>query len=221
MPTRDRPHPEPGAMRAAQRIVGPGVLRWLRCEVSGAALVPRRGGLLLAPNHLSFLDHYLLASACPRPALFVGKSELAEGLAGRLNLAFGMVPVERGTADRTALSTVTELLRDGAAVVVFPEGTRSPDGRLHRFRSGLARLAADASVPCVPVGLLGTADVWPRGGRPQLSRPAAGTLAVRFGAVVAAPEPGPQARRRFTREVEATVATLTQQERAHHFAKVS
>lgn len=214
------PSVEPPAMRAAQALVGPAFLRRLRCEVTGADLVPRRGGLLVAANHLSFLDHFLLAAACPRPALFLGKSELAEGLGGRVNLALGMIPVERGSADRGTLARVAGLLRAGAVVAIFPEGTRSPDGRLHRFRSGLARLAADAAVPCVPVGLVGTAEVWPRGERPQLSRPAPGTLAVRFGPVVPAPEPGPPARRRFTREVQATVAALTRQELADHFAKV-
>ena len=205
----------------ANRWCGPGLVRFLRAEVTGRDYVPRSGGALLAVNHLSFLDHILLTAASPRPLLFLGKSELGAGWSGRLNLAFGMVPVQRGTGDLAALDAVRDLLDQGAAVAIFPEGTRSPSGDLFRFRSGLARVAAMAQVPVVPVGLVGTGVVWPRGERPVSRRPAAGVLSVRFGSPMEAPQPDPRARRLFTEALSAAVAALSGQERAAGFAPIA
>lgn len=211
---------DPVGMRLAHRWVGPPVLWRLRAEVTGRELVAASGGVLLAANHRSFLDHYLLAAACPRPMRFLGKRELAVGLVGRFNVAMGMVPVDRGTADVGALGTVVGLLRAGQVVGVFPEGTRSPDGALHRFRSGLARMAAESGAPCVPVGMRGTTQVWPRHGRPSLARPASGTLVVRFGAVLPPPENTPRARRAYTTEVRDRIAALCGQPVSDTFAPI-
>lgn len=196
------------------------VLRWLRAHVQGQDRVPRAGGVLLAANHRSFLDHYLLSAACPRPMWYLGKMELGEGPVGAFNRSLGMVPVERGRADLDAIGRIVALLRDGDVVGVFPEGTRSPDGTLHRFRSGLGRIAAGAQVPVVPVGLVGTALVWPPRTRPPLRRPARGVLEVRFGPVHAPPADSGTARRVFTRAVEDDVAMLCGQPRTSTFAPI-
>lgn len=209
------------AAAATQRWLGPPVVAVLGASVTGRDYVPRHGGVLLAANHRSFLDHFLLAAAAPRPLRFLGKSELTSGIGGRVNLAFGMVPIQRGTADLGALDVVGELLAAGAAVAMFPEGTRSPSGELFRFRSGISRLAAGAQVPVVPVGLLGTHVVWPRGDRPRLRRPGPGVLQVRFGPALQPPESTGAARRSFTEALHAEVARLCEQVPGNRFAAIS
>lgn len=209
------------AAAALNRWLGPSAVRVLRAEVSGREHVPQSGGVVLAANHRSFLDHLLLGAAAPRALHFLGKSELATGFSGKLNIAFGMVPVARGTADLAALDVIGDLLRNGAAVALFPEGTRSPTGELFRFRSGVSRIAATAGVPVVPVGLIGTEVVWPRGEKPVLRRPAKGVLAVRFGPPMDAPADDGRARRAFTEALHAEVARLSQQQVADRFAAIA
>lgn len=209
------------AAALAHRWFGPGLVRMLRAEVTGRDYVPHRGGVLLAANHLSFLDHILLAGASPRPLLFLGKSELGAGISGRLNVAFGMVPVQRGAGDLGALDAVNELLAAGAAVTIFPEGTRSPTGELFRFRSGIARIAATAQAPVVPVGLIGTQVVWPRGEQPVVRRPQRGVLEVRFGHPLDPPEADPRSRRAFTELLHEHVSALSGQRRADRFAPIA
>lgn len=208
-------------MRVSHAALSPALLRWLRCTVTGRAHVPSSGGAILASNHRSFLDHYTLGAASPRPMRFLGKVQLARGLAGPLNLAMGMIPVERGSADLAALDVVTQALRAGAVVGIFPEGTRSPTGELFRFRSGMARVAADADVPIVPVGMIGMAQVWPRGQTaPSPRRPRPGTLSVTFGPPIRLDDASPRSRRRATAEAHAAIADLCGQPLAEGFAPI-
>jgi 1-acyl-sn-glycerol-3-phosphate acyltransferase len=209
--------PTPRAVRAVKRVLTPVVLRTLRVEAAGAAHVPGTGGVVLAANHLSLLDPFLIAAASPRPPWFLGKEELAEGVVGAFTRRLGMVAVRRGTADRTVLEVLVGHLRAGAVVAIFPEGSRSVTGQLYQFRGGMARLAAAAQAPVIPVAIAGTDVVWPRGQRPVLRRPARGRVQIRFGEPLAAPDPDPAARRQLTDRVQTIVQEMTGQPLAPTF----
>ncbi len=206
-------------MRLAHRTAGPVLVRWYRTEVTGRERVPD-GPVILASNHRSFLDHYLLGAVAPRPVRFLGKKELARGLVGWVNRSFGMIPVDRGTADTAAIALIVDLLGSGETIGIFPEGTRSPTGELHKFRGGLARIAAVSRAPVVPVGMVGTAVVWPRHQKPVARRPPPGVVSVRFNQPLEPPRDDPRSRREFTQRVYARVAELCGQPLADRYAPI-
>ncbi|MGI8523826.1 MAG: lysophospholipid acyltransferase family protein [Nocardioides sp.] len=152
------------------RVVPP-VLRALwRPDVSGLEHVPPSGGVLFASNHLSFADSVVIPSVAPRRVHFLAKAEYFEGtgVRGWLSRAWfegmGMLPVDRDSrAALASLDTALEVLARGEAFGIYPEGTRSRDGRLYRGRTGVAQLALTARVPVVPVGLVGTDRLQPVG----------------------------------------------------------
>ena len=205
-------------MAIAHRTVGPLVARRLRARVTGAGHLPPSGPAIIAANHRSYLDNYLISAVAPRPPWFLGKAELAHGVFGRFNRAMGMVPIERGKGDRAAIDTMVTILEEGEVIALFPEGTRSLTGELYKFRSGLARIAARSKAPVVPVGLIGTSQVWPSGQRPRWRRPARGTIEVRFGPLLPPPGDTPSDRRRFSVEAREEVAKLTGQRLAASYA---
>jgi len=133
-----------------------------RIEVEGLEHVPDEGGAILAPNHLSVLDHFVLASSLPRRITFVGKAEYMDDWKTKyLFPALGMIPIDRGggSAANRALDAAARVLQSGELFGIYPEGTRSRDGRLHKGHTGVARLALRTGCPIIPVGLQGTLEV--------------------------------------------------------------
>lgn len=192
---------------------------WLRLDVTGADHCPREGGLLVAATHASHADSPALGAALPRPLLFLGASQLARTpVLGALLPALGLLPVERGEADADLLGLLADQVRDGAALVVYPEGSRSRDGRVHRPRSGLARLAAMTGAPVLPVGIDGTGAAWPVDGRPRLRSPR--TVTVRVGQPLAAPLDAPRDRRAWSSTLHDALVELSGRPRAEGLAPV-
>jgi 1-acyl-sn-glycerol-3-phosphate acyltransferase len=133
-----------------------------RIEVEGRENVPEQGGAILAPNHLSVLDHFVLATTLPRRITYVGKAEYMDDWKTKyLFPALGMIPIDRGggSAANRALEAAARVLRQGELFGIYPEGTRSRDGRLHKGHTGVARLAMRTGCPIIPVGLQGTLEV--------------------------------------------------------------
>lgn len=158
-----------------------------RLRIEGAEHLPREGGALIVANHQSYLDIPAVAAATRRHVSFVARASLARS---RL-LAFvmrhsGVVLIQPGKADRAALRSMVRHLQLGDLVTVYPEGTRSPDGRLGDFRAGALLAARTARVPIVPAGIRGTFEALRRDARrPTLGRP----VAVRFGPAIDAAAP--------------------------------
>ncbi len=147
--------------------------------VRGGHHVPATGGAILASNHLSFSDSVFLPIVLRRRVTFLAKKEYftGPGLKGRLQRVFftgvGGVPVDRsgGEASLAALETGLRVLRRGQLLGLYPEGTRSPDARLYRGKTGVARLALDSRVPVIPVAMIGTDKVQPIGAKlPSIRR---------------------------------------------------
>ncbi|HYY12557.1 MAG TPA: lysophospholipid acyltransferase family protein, partial [Kineosporiaceae bacterium] len=160
-------------------ILGPVLHAIFRPWVRGEEHVPETGGAILASNHLSFSDSIFLPLMLRRRVTFLAKADYftGRGLKGRLTAAFikgvGQLPVDRsgGQASEAALRTGMRVLRRGELLGIYPEGTRSPDGRLYRGKTGVARMALEAGVPVLPVAMIGTDKVQPIGRKlPHLGR---------------------------------------------------
>ncbi|CAN5248886.1 lysophospholipid acyltransferase family protein [soil metagenome] len=137
-----------------------------RVQLHGAEHIPSTGGVILAANHESLFDPWLLALATPRPVRYMAKSDLWRfPLVGRALDAFGAFPVERGAGDATAISNAAELLRRGEVLGIFPQGT-SKQLRQRPYHRGAARLALATGAPIVPIRLIDTRGL-PRPGRPR------------------------------------------------------
>jgi 1-acyl-sn-glycerol-3-phosphate acyltransferase len=151
------------ALYAFVRVLVTPLLRvWLRLRVTGREHVPAEGAAILAPNHKSLADPFLVGlSVRKRHVRFMAKAELFKGLLGWLLPRLGAFPVRRGESDAEAIETARTLLADGELVVVFPEGTRvgEPDvlGSPHR---GAGRLAIETGAPIVPTAIEGTSHLW-------------------------------------------------------------
>lgn len=132
--------------------------------INGADNVPVDGPALICPNHLSFCDSVFVPAALPRRCWAIGKAEYMDSWKTKhLFPALGMIPVDRsgGKKSAAALDAAAEVLDDGRLFMMYPEGTRSRSGNLHKGRTGAARLAIRCGAPIIPVGLEGTLDVQP------------------------------------------------------------
>jgi 1-acyl-sn-glycerol-3-phosphate acyltransferase len=167
-------------------LLGPLLKIIFRPQVEGGEHVPDSGPAILASNHLSFSDSLFMPLMVKRKVTFVAKSEYftGKGLKGWLIRSFfvhtGTIPVDRsgGRAAQMALETQLAVLRRGGLAGIYPEGTRSPDGRLYRGKTGVARLALDSGAPVIPVAMLNTDEIQPPGKLiPKIRR-----VKIRFGA---------------------------------------
>lgn len=148
----------------ARKVVGPLFRTLWRFEVEGLDRVPERGPAILAPNHTSVIDSFFLPCVLPRRITYVGKAEYLDDWKTRyLFPALGMIPIDRsgGDAAEAALAAAESVLRRGELFGIYPEGTRSRSGKLHKGHTGPARLALRTGAPIVPVGLIGTRDIQP------------------------------------------------------------
>ncbi len=161
----------PGMYAVLHGVVPPLARALWRPKVTGLKHVPATGGVILASNHLSFADSVVIPCLVPRKVVFLAKSDYFTGTGVRGALmrgwfeGLGMLPVDRddSRAALASLDTALAVLGRGEAFGIYPEGTRSRDGRLYRGRTGVAHLALTAGVPVVPVGLRGTEKLQPVG----------------------------------------------------------
>lgn len=195
----------------------------VRVYQPGADNIPRSGPAILAPNHISFLDSALLMAILPRQIKFVGKAEYLDDWKTKyLFPAMGMIPIDRsgGAKSTAALDAARRVLEGGGLFGIFPEGTRSRDGRLHKGHTGAARLALQTGAPIVPVGIVGTRDIQPPDApMPKPFMPATFS----FGRPIDASKYGGaaddrMALRQITDEVMFEIRNLTGQEYVNHYA---
>jgi 1-acyl-sn-glycerol-3-phosphate acyltransferase len=166
-------------------ILGPWIRLIFRPKVEGREYLPDTGAAIIASNHLSFSDSIFMPLMVKRKVTFVAKQEYftGKGLKGFLVRMFfvgaGTIPVDRsgGRAAQAAIDTGLRVLREGRLFGIYPEGTRSPDGRLHRGKTGVARLALESGAPVIPVAMLNADEIQPPGKiLPKIKR-----VRIRFG----------------------------------------
>lgn len=166
-------------------FLGPLLRLFFRPRIEGLENVPETGAAIIAGNHLSFSDHFVMPAILPRRITFLAKAEYftGPGLKGRLTAAFfrgiGQIPVDRsgGSASQSAIDAALGVLGRGELLGIYPEGTRSHDGRLYRGRTGVAVMALRGNAPVIPCAMLGTFELQPPGRKfPRLGR-----VTIRFG----------------------------------------
>ena len=162
-------------------LLGPLLRVVYRPEARGLENIPTEGPFILAANHLSFVDSLFMPLLCPRNVVFLGKADYFDSWRTRWFFkSANVIPVRReaGSASEAAILAGIRALQQGQVVGIYPEGTRSPDGRLYRGKTGVARMAIEAQVPVVPVAIQGTPEIMPLDAKvPRLS----GHAVVEFG----------------------------------------
>lgn len=208
-------------------LVSGAIRAYFRPHVNGLKNVPKKGAFIVASNHLSFFDSVIIQSLFPRQVAFFAKAEYftTPGFKGALMKAFfsavGSIPVQRGeqAASVAALDQLVDILEDGQGIGIYPEGTRSRDGKLYRGRTGVGWLALTTGAPIVPVGMVGTDQLQPAGSN-RLRRH---RFTLNIGEPLHFAHPGPKhplpLRRQVTDEVVDAIAALSGQERADGYNK--
>ena len=166
-------------------LVGPWLRVLFRPWTENMEVLPEKGPAILVSNHLSFSDSFFLPLVVDRKITFLAKQEYftGKGIKGLISKAFftgvGQVPIDRtsGRAAEAAINTGIRILNEGHLLGIYPEGTRTADGRLYRGKTGVARMALEGNAPVIPVAMIGTYEIQPPGRiRPNIRR-----VGVRFG----------------------------------------
>jgi 1-acyl-sn-glycerol-3-phosphate acyltransferase len=212
---------------AARTVIAPVTRALWPLHVEGLHHIPRRGPVIIAANHLSNIDPLFIGVVVRRPVLFIAKQELfQEGNAGQRALTWALRSIGQLSVDRTpgqssqeAMAASLRVLEEGKVFGIFPEGTRSPDGRLHRGQTGLAWLALSSAAPVVPMALSGTRHILPHGRRVPRFR----HVGIRVGAPVdlsawRGEEARARSRRAATDAIMTAIQGLSGQERVPRFA---
>ncbi len=148
-----------------------------RIRVAGAHHVPKKGPAILASNHLSAVDHVVLPAVTRRVIINISKAEHFEKpVKAWFMRQWGVIPLKRGTGDNAAIETAKEQIKNGHLFAIYPEGTRSRDGKLHKGHTGVARLALELRVPIIPVAMVGTYEAKPKGKRMRFFTPCAAVV---------------------------------------------
>jgi len=212
--------------RLSRVVIGPVLHMMGRPKVTGLENIPPAGPAILASNHLSVIDSMYLPLMIDRPVVFPAKAEYfaARGPLGRLWAAYlrstNQLQMDRegARAAQATLEAALDLLRAGELFGFYPEGTRSPDGRLYRGRSGIGYLALNSGAPVIPVAMMGTRKMLPPGS--PLPRPT--RIEVRIGKPMEfghlAGEPPARARRTVADDVMRAIGELSGQEYVHQYA---
>ncbi len=155
----------PPLYRALHSLLPPVMTALWRPWTEGEEHIPETGPAILASNHLSFLDHFFLPGYIRRPIFFLGKSDYFSGWQRYFFANVGVMPIDRtgGDAAERSLAKGLEILRQGRLLGIYPEGTRSPDGRLYRGKTGPMRLAFRSGAPIIPVAMIGVFEILPPG----------------------------------------------------------
>lgn len=198
-----------------------------RARVIGTENVPLSGGALLASNHIAAMDSLVVPAMIPRRVIYPAKAELFSGKGGPgpallawFLKAVGMVPMDRGggRASAASLHSISDVLASGALVGIYPEGTRSPDGRLYKGKTGLARMVLANDVPVLPVGVIGTEKVRGPLGIPWIRRPIVVVGAPLHFSYLSGRESETKVLRWVTDETLAAIQQLTGQQYADVYA---
>ncbi|MFG2632473.1 lysophospholipid acyltransferase family protein [Streptomyces sp. NPDC048362] len=211
-------------------LLGPLLRLVFRPRIEGLENVPAEGAAIVAGNHLSFSDHFLMPAILKRRITFLAKAEYftGPGLKGRLTAFFfrsaGQIPVDRSgkEAGQAAIREGLGVLGKGELLGIYPEGTRSHDGRLYKGKVGVAVMALRAGVPVVPCAMIGTFEAQPPGRRLPRIRP----VAIRFGKALdfsryAGMEKEKAVLRAVTDEIMYAILALSEQEYVDEYAAVA